>query len=344
MLIDRLKAFLPYDRFTSSDWVRLSTLTDRIQRVCPRTGAIAWESSVWSSERSDSHYLSFRVAGAGLWLSGSPAKVMGDGCAVFGSGASQALDLEGCLRAMWEFFLPVADLADPPEFRPADWHLTAIDVTDNLVLRDLDEVHQVLAILRGVEGGRYKVSAQAGQTVYWQHRSRLRSAKAYAKGPHLAYMQGRRDYTGREYSPDEIAAAGRLLRLELMLKGEWCRRNPEWWKLTATDLKTQWLEYFGRMNGEQMVRSDEQLTRNVFAMAQTEGRARAALGCWAMIQAVGWVKAQQGFAPSTWYRHLALLHAAGLSDADVSHGKVVPLVFRVHEAVRVSSWSDLMAA
>lgn len=342
MLIDKIRAFLPFTAFSEQDWLKMQQLTDRIQRICPRTGEVQWETNVWSSERSDTHTLSYRVAGDGLWVSGSPARCIGDGCAVFGSGASSALDLVGCLRAMWTFFEGFAGLDAPPSFEPSQWKITAADVTDNLLLGSLQEVHEVLDILRGVEGGRYKVSSQAGQTVYWSHRSILRAAKAYAKGPHLRWMQKQRGYTGREYSETELLAAERLVRLELMLRRDWFKRNGNWWELTADDLRKEWAEYFERMTGDKVIKSERELTKRVLELADTEGRGRAAIGCWGVIQSVGYTSAQAFYSKTTWHRHLRLLRKAGLSDGDLSHGQVIPVVFKVHECRRVSGWDELL--
>ena len=269
---------------------------------------------------------------------------MGDGDAVFGSGASAALDLRGCLERMIQFVnaaLPIK----LPALMPL-WKVTRIDVTQNLLLGSLTEVKDALSILRNCEGGRYRVSQQAGDTVYWSHRSSLRSGKAYAKGPHLAYCN--KEEKGRPYRPEYVTAADRLLRLELSLKNEYFRRvdqdDRDWYGLTPEDLRAEWERYFLRMIGDTEMTNDNAVYKRLHEVAETEGRARAAYACWLLIQKEGWERAKAFHATSTWTRHMRVLRDAGLSDADISAGQVVPLRRRILEATPVNTWDDLFQA
>lgn len=339
-MIDWLTIRVPYDALTDAARDVVRNIGDRIIRYCPQTGEERWTTTAWDSIRSDSHQISVRAGALEFWIQGSPARVIADGDSVFGAGPSAGLDLRGCAQYMIRYV--AAQLgADLPG--PAAWICSRVDMTENLALADLDQVIQTLAILRDCEGGRYRVSNQAGDSVYWNHRSKLRSGKAYAKGPHLRYLMRQPAYSGRQYSPDEIQAADRLLRLELKLAREWFRRH-DWLTVTPDDLKAEWESYFGRMIGEAEMSGEQDLKKRVFEVAPTEGQGRAALGCWALIQSQGWDGARHMHSSRTWYRNLRILRDAGLGDADLARGQVVPIRRRVIEAQAVHSWAQLHAA
>ena len=193
-------------------WNVLSTWGERIVRYCPKTGQVIWETDAWESVRSDSHQIAVRVQSDVIWVQGSPGRVMGDGDTVFSEAVG--LDLLAAVMAMIDFVSTRLPCGKLPEARL--WRVSKIDVTENYIMSSLADVRVALATLRGTEGGRYRVSQQAGDTVYWSHRSRLRSGKAYAKGPHLRYLMRKRDYTGRQYSEIEIEnAKSKLVRKNL---------------------------------------------------------------------------------------------------------------------------------
>jgi len=342
MLIDWITARLPDAFLDPSQWRALQATGDRVVRYTPSTGEVVYESAAWDSVRSDSHTLAFRVGSDALWIQGSPARVLGDCCAVFGSGAAVKLDLVGCLDVMKNFIAKQLGMILPAA---QSWVVTRIDVTGNVLLESLSEVRDALKILRNCEGGRYRVSQQAGDTVYWSHRSRHRKGKAYAKGPHLRYQMAQGKYNGRVYRPHEIEAAEKLLRLELTLGSKWISRHGEpWYDITAQQLTREWDGYFTRMIGDQVMANDNDVKQAIFNAAPTEGRARAAYGCWLMIQSEGWERAREAFAKTSWYRHLEVLRAAGLGDADIAAGKVVPLRRRILDARIVHDWSEILAA
>jgi II/X family phage/plasmid replication protein len=97
------------------------------------------------------------------------------------------------------------------------------------------------------------------------------------------------------------------------------------------------------IGGAEMI-SDNEIKQRVLACAKTEGQGKAAYGCWMMIKSEGWDRAREFFAKPTWYRHLKILRAAGLRDADISAGQVVPLRRRILEAQMCTSWDQLRAA
>lgn len=331
---------------------KATAMGDRVCCYCPKTGAIRYESAKWESVRSDSHQVVAK-AGSDLHVQGSPARVCGDGDAVFGSGASAALDLSGSLQRMVAHLETYLGCSLPPA---SCWGITRCDVTGNLKLASLAEVRVALSILRGVEGGRYKVNAQQGDTVYWNRGSKLRAGKAYAKGPHLRKMQRAPDYSGRMYTDDELKSSECLLRLELTLAREWFSRHP--WKLvTAEMLREQWNEYFLKMIGGAEIVNDSDVQEKIVEAAKciaiatdkktgeirfgTELMGRSAFGCWCIIRAEGWEKARDIFHNNkTWYRHLQIIRAAGLADADISAGRVVQLRRRILEVNQVNSWAE----
>lgn len=377
MLIDWVTARVPIQFLTDQAREKALTLGDRIQRYCPLTGDVRYESIAWDSIASDSHQINIRASGHDFWIMGSPARIMGDGCSVFGCAASARLDLQGCVDAMRLFVMQHCNIELPADL--SLWTVSRVDVTENLLLDSLTEVRDALRILRDCEGGRYRVSQQAGDTVYWSQKSKLRKGKAYAKGPHLSYQMSRTGYTGRQYTPDDISRANRLLRLELTLGREYFNRN-DWRKCDADCLRVQWHDYFDRMIGGAEVTTDDDLKQRITAAAQVinenefekaltnwrerrvkalalgkpqppkpclrnpDNSARSAYGAWLLIQSEGWERARESFTKTVWYRHLGILRAAGLGDADISAGKVVPFRRKVLEARAVCSWQELKIA
>ncbi len=341
MLIDWVSAAVSLELLSEQDRQALRKRGDRVQRFNLETGAIAWETQAWDSIRSDSHQLSFHVGSDVLRLQGSPARVFGDGDAVFGSDAAAALDLPGCVERMAAVLAHALGVTLPVV---SAFKVTRTDITQNLLLRDLADVRAALRVLRDCEGGRYRVNQQAGDTVYWSKGSSLRKGKAYAKGPHLRYLMAKvREFSGRQYTRDEIAMADRLLRLELTLAHEWWRRQREskaWYEVTVEELREQWQRYFERMMGQAEV-TEMNIGERVRAVAKTEGEAKAAEATWLLIKAYGWEMAKDRISKRSWYRHLKLLRAAGLSDADISSGNVVPFRRPLIAARMVDSWAQL---
>lgn len=337
MLIDWITVRIPLDQLSDEARIAAQSLGDRICCYNPITGEVRYETAKWDSVRSDSHQIAIK-ASTDFWIQGSPARVIGQGDAVFGAGASKALDIIGCVDRMRSYVAGQLGVQLPPV--PGEWIVSRVDVTGNLALESLQEVRHALTILRDCEGGRYRVSQQAGDTVYWSHRSKLRAGKAYAKGPHLAYMMKSPSYNGYQYSPADIAAANRLLRLELRLGREWFQRNA-WTKATPEKLRAEWEQYFLRMVGGVEMPADADLQERVIAAAETEGKGRAAYGCWMMIKNEGWERARDFYSKTTWYRHLNILRDAGLSDADLSCGRVVEFRRKVIAAQLVTEWRQL---
>lgn len=344
MHLDWVTAYLDFDQAADwGGWPMVRQWGDRIVRYCTRTGEVRWESGAWESVRSDSHQIAMQYTGVSLRIQGSPARVMGDGDAVFGAGDA-GRDLWACVRAMLVHVARVLRIVHMPDAHL--WKVTRVDVTFNYVLSSLPDVRIALRELRGTEGGRYRVSQTAGDTVYWSHLSRLRAGKAYAKGPHLRYLMDKAGHTGRVYTPEELELADKLLRLELRLGSQWWReRGPKvWWMVSWDALTEQHGEFFGRMVGEGIdmgsVDFVEMCEKAAMKIGESAGRGRSAARTWAVINSTGWEAAKASMPKATWYKHLKIIRAAGLGDADISAGRVVSL--RRQVIMRpVTSWSEL---
>lgn len=342
VLVDFITASIELAQFSDDDQRRLLQYGERIVKFDAKTGAISWDCSCWDSMRSDSHQVSVRVSVDRLMMKGSPARCIGDGDAAFGSGAARALDLVGCVQRMANF---VCNKLEVPVPDVRSWKVLRTDTTAMLLLPSLADVRQALAILRNCEGGRYRPDQRAGDTVYWSVKSRLKKAKAYAKGPHLRFSMKQRNYEGVKYTEQQLDAVERCLRLELTHGAQFWRERAggPWYEVTAEQLRVWHAEYFGQMLGEAGV-TDMNIEERVRAVAPSEGQAKAAVGTWAMIQAYGWEKARDMSSRPTWYRNLKVLRAAGLSDADLSAGNVVAIRRPLIECQQVNTWDELMAA
>ena len=323
MLVDFITAGVELAQFSDDDQRRLLQYGERIVKFDAKTGAVSWDVSTWDSIRSDSHQVSVRVSVDQLCMKGSPARCIGDGDTAFGCGAARALDLVGCVQRMAGF---VCSKLEVPVPKVRSWKVTRTDTTAMLLLPSLADVRQALAILRSCEGGRYRVSQQAGDTVYWGGNSRLKKGKAYAKGPHLRFAMNQQKYEGVKYTEQQLDAVERCLRLELTHGAQFWRERAggPWYDVTAGQLRVWHGEYFGQMLGDAGV-TDMNIEERVKTVAPSEGQAKAAVGAWAMIQAYGWEKAREMSSARTWYRNLKVLRAAGLSDADLSAGNVVAI-------------------
>lgn len=341
-----------------SGWEVLQGWGDRILRICPKTGEVRWSIDAWESVRSDSHQIAIKASASSLHIQGSPARVMGDGDTVFGSG-EQGRDVAACARAMIDFAvvrigyvsshgcLPVmafGAFSDLPSYRL--FRLTRADITKNYLLCSAADVRVTLSCFRNVEGGRYRVSQQAGDTVYWSHKSQLRAGKAYAKGPHLKYLMDQKTYTGCVYSAGDLDLASRLVRLELRLGSDYLGRLRKsgvlWYNLPWSFWSDEHDSYFGRMVGGVEV-SDMSVHSAIDKVTPTSGQARAVQRTWAMINLMGWQAARESMPKRTWYLHLQFLRAAGLGDADISAGRVVALRRQIVLSP-VSSWEELRRA
>lgn len=313
--------------------VALRGRSGRIVKISP-DGAIEWETVAREAIRSDSHQITVAMGGE-LTICGSPARVMQQNN-VFGSG-----DPVECGRAVLDFVRTHCNVELPAleAFR-----CTRMDVTCNYDLGALSHVREALMSLRHAEGGRYQLRTSA-ESVYWSVRSQLRSGKAYAKGPHLAFQQ-KKDQSA--ITDEEIEAASRLLRLELSLKSQWWRERATkaWHDYSAGELEQIHEQYFAPLiGGAEVVEVDtirEQVINAAESLGYTEGRGRAAYLYWLTIQQVGFETARAEIGSRTHYRHVRVLREAGLSFSDFQARRVIPLRRRpLVLAQPVRSWDEL---
>lgn len=339
-MIDWITFRIPYEQFRTQTWVNLLSMADKVIRIEKHTGNVLYEISAWDSIRSDSHSITYRVGTDALWIQGSPARIMGDGDAVFGSESSSAMSLYGCVRAMAEYVFRNAQVEDQINLYQAI--VSRVDVTQNILLDSLTHVREALRILRGTEGGRYRVKQTSGDTVYWNSSSKIKKSKAYAKGPHLQYLMNKKDYNGYQYTSEEIELANRLLRFELTLGSHFFSRNKsKWYEIQPGELFELWSEQINRMVGDMNTTTDESLKEKIYKEAPTSGQGKSAYCTWAIIKNEGWEKARDMHSARTWYRNLAILRKAGLGDSDISCGNIVLFRRRIIECQIVDSWDDL---
>lgn len=350
MLIDFVTAQLRYkDCPDWGGWRRLALWGDRVCRICRQTGAVVWERVAWDSIRSDSHQISIYADGGVLRICGSPARVLGSGDTVFGFGDA-GRDLRYCVDAMVDFVKTRICLSDVPDIRL--WSVSRVDVTCNYYLGSLPNVRIALKELSGTDGGRYRVSQTAGDTVYWSNSSALRSGKAYAKGPHLRYMVKQPTYTGFRYSSSDLDLADGLVRLEYSLKRIFFYRlrksGVAWYNLKWSDLFGQYSDFFGCVVGTvEAVDMSSHLERlmemphyNNPQRVVTESLAKAILRTLYSIQSIGRQATREMMPDSTWYVHLKYLRQLGYGDADLVKGNISYLRRQIIMSP-VSSWDDL---
>lgn len=342
-VIDWMTLRYPLAKLPPAIQARVLGALGRITCVSP-DGEIRWEKPVLDLDalRSDTPGLCWTVTGGSdgemrLTIGASPAFIR-YGNNVFGSSC-----VRECSTTLVRFASKCLASILPP---PQDWECRRIDVTENYALGSIREVKQFLRQLMTADAGRSKAASGGGDSVYWNKGSDLRKGKAYAKGPQLRKLLDQRKL---DISEDLLDLADRLARLELTLGSRWFRRLEEqgthWWDLTTEDLQKQHEQYFGRFIGSQEVTDMGTLLEELEKVAPTPGRALAAHRTWAMVKAIGYELAKESMPRATWYLHMKYLRAAGLSDADIGAGNVLP--FRRREiciASPVRSWAELRAA
>ncbi len=350
MLIDWMTLRLPFSALLGQE------LTDRLQAAIGRVVCIApdglkkWEKLALDLDalRSDTPGLCWTIIADGegqryLTIGASPASLQ-HGNNVFGSA-----DPRQCAEILIRFAgLSLGAILPGPEA----WQCRRIDVTTNHALGSGKEVKQALRLLLGADASRSKASSKKGNSVYWNADSDLRSGKAYHKGPQLHYLAKRDKVSGLEGWQYE--AADRIIRFELKLGSRWFRRLEDgqhadlprrWLDLTPQQFFAEHHDYFGRFIGSMEVTDMGQLLNQLEKVAPTPGQALAAHRTWALIKSVGYDNAKESMPERTWYRHIRFLRAAGLSDADLCAGNVIP--FRQREIVLsqpLRGWDDLREA
>jgi hypothetical protein len=347
-LIDWLTLRLPLGGHLSR------TLMDRILSClntvtcCDSNGEVRWMKKALDIDalRSDTVGLCWMVQSDGtrtyLVIGASPASLE-HGINVFGT-----LDIQHCARTL----IGAAQKA-LRAFLPGltAWQCRRIDVTGNYVLPDFVSVKHALKQLSLSDGGRRKATNKrnGGDSVYWNPSSDLVKGKAYHKGPQLALLRRR----GKVECTDRmIEMADRLLRLEHTRGARWFRRYEQeggrWFDLTAAELEGLYLEFFGKIVGGVEVRDmdrNELVKRIQDRNGITEGRAMAAFTTYRNIRQDGFDVVKGYMSRSAFFLHLKHLRVAGITDAELHSGNVIPFrPVRIILARPVTCWEDILVA
>lgn len=301
-----------------------------------RDGHLEWRKPQRQSVRSDSHQVMVEAWGNCVKVSGSPCRVAQPNN-VFGSS-----DIVACARSMLAFADAVTGLG-LSGVALEHVQCTRVDITKNYDLQSPARVRQALNHLRHAEGGRFQVRTES-ESVYWGIGSKRRSGKAYHKGPQLRKQVSK----GKAFATEsQLAAADRLLRLEMQLSSEWFRERPDahWCGLSAKHLDDLHTNYFTALIGNLQVATMDDLLAQLRAVTPTEGQALAAYRTWSLVKALG-VATACGLMPrSTWLRHRKALFDCGLSWADLQAGNVVPIRFDpIVLGKDVGTWQELGVA
>lgn len=300
----------------------------RIMRINGQ-GEIEWEQFVRETIRADSHQVVLYISSS-IEITGSPARSAGLAHNVFGPD-----DLEHCYR----LHIEAVERGLGVELPRQGWRIARVDFTENYDLGGVPEVRQALAYLRQAEGGRYKLRS-VSETVYWSPGSRYISAKAYHKGPHLRY-QIKREQARAERWEQEMA--DRLLRLERRYGSQFCHAyGYDLRRLIQVDFRAEHQSYWAGLVGKVELADMSELRERVIRAAPTEGQGLAAYRTWQLISAVGQQATRESMPRRTWYRHVKILHAAGLAWGDLAAGQVVPLRRKpIVLQAPVKSWADM---
>lgn len=296
--------------------------------------------------RSDSQGLYWSITADGqsqryLTIGASPASIENEGLNVFGS-----LDVEHCATVLIQH-AGKALKAILPDW--TNWQCRRLDVTANYDMGNSAQVKQALRLLLGTDAPRRRTNSdtKGGDTVYWNPTSDLQAGKAYHKGAQLRMLVRREDL----FVDDEtLDLADNLLRLELKLGARWFRRYEaadDWHTLTAYELTEIHHKFFNSLIGGGGVEVHDMgtLLLELEKVCPTKGRALAAHRTWALIKTIGYTQTKESMRPSTFYLHCEYLRAAGISNADLCAGQVLP--FRRQSLILrepVLSWTDIRMA
>jgi II/X family phage/plasmid replication protein len=230
----------------------------------------------------------------------------------------------------------------------SNWQCRRLDITANYDMGSSAQVKQALRLLLGTDAPRRRTNSDSkgGDTVYWNPSSDLQAGKAYHKGAHLRMMNRR----GHLLVDDEtLDLADNLLRLELKLGSRWFRRyedKDDWHTLTTYELTEIHHKFFNALIGSGVEVADMgTLLKELEKVCPTKGRALAAHRTWALIKTIGYTQTKNSMSSTTWYKHCEYLRLAGLSNADLSAGVVIP--FRRQQLVLrepVLRWTEIRFA
>ena len=335
-LVDWLTLRLDMMEVCEQSQKRLETLSGRVLAIS-REGEVLWEVGSRETISDGDGQVTVSVDGE-LTVQGSPAKAFGRDN-VFGSD-----DVLGCADRM----LSVVERAHAVELprRWGLWKVTRVDVAANWDFEGLENVRAGLQELRHMEGGRYQLKT-AAESVYWSQGSRVRSGKAYAKGPELR----RQVRSGKlEIDPVRLDMADRLIRMELSLRAQFMRERAgrQWWEMDPEYFERSHRAYFEQFTGNVKVEVcddgglKEALIRQAGEQGRSEAFAEAAYRTWRLIVGDGLEQTRAMMRKSTWMRHKRQLLDAGLTWGDFQKREVAGFRSRRFTfADPVKSWADL---
>ena len=335
-LVDWLTLRLDMMKVCEQSRQRLETLSGRVLAIS-REGEVLWE--VGSRENiSDGNGRVTVSVGGELTVQGSPAMAFGRDN-VFGSD-----DVLDCADRMISIVERAHAVKLPRQWEL--WKVTRVDVAANWDFQGLENVRAGLLELRHMEGGRYQLKT-AAESVYWSQGSRVRSGKAYAKGPELR----RQVRLGKlEIDPMRLDMADRLIRMELSLRAQFMRERAgrPWWEMDSGYFERAHRVYFEQFTGnvEVEVCDDGGLKEALIRQAEERGRseafAEAAYRTWRLIVGDGLEQTRAMMRKSTWMRHKRQLLDAGLTWGDFQRREVAGFRSRRFTfAEPVRSWTDL---
>ena len=313
-------------------------LVDRLAEgrdVCVRLshGEVLSEWFPRESKRSDSHQISFGLTRNRITIDGSPARLIGDNN-VFGDANPKACG-DRMLRAVSKasgVILPALDR----------WRFTRVDLTQNYDCESRGNVRIALESLGKVAGGHLKAST-FNETVYWNRASELWKAKAYAKGPHLAFMCKRGKAAA---TAEELKLSDQMLRIELTLANTLIKRlRLNWSTLTEEFCMDLFKEHVGKLIPEHGVdlTSEQQLT-DILIEKFGARKARSMMGTWGLIKVLGLAAVKSQINRATFFRHQSDFKSVGLTIGDLAEGKILPFRPRSIIARPVDSWEQLRRA
>lgn len=248
-------------------------------------------------------------------LSGSPAYSSGYKHNVFGP--RLALDAANAHLTAASDALQCDVMGDSSQ-----WAMSRIDVTANFDMGSPENARAALGALRLSNAPRRRQTSPTDEVLRWGT-SQWLSGTAYIKGTDPVMKLGFK--TGL-LSKQFIDYAQTLLRLELRIgRGFIARQNILWDSVTENELGKFYDDYWNVLVGDAEVFDMKDIFPALSLVAPSEAQARAAFRTFLLINQVGESVIRESLPRRTWYRHVSILRAAGLSWTDISVGQITPL-------------------